>query len=453
MDSELDLRTLLRSALTYWRAILVAMLITGMVAALSTLLVARPARASADVLILPDSEQINLDPRYTSRDATLLTTSSLQRQALIALASSSTVEARVAEELINEGQLNTYIPGMLLSQISIEAQGDLVKVIAANEDSEIALRLATVWGQSYERLVSEVYSRDNGSNSQIDAQVTSARQHYEDAQKNLEQFLTTSNRVAVEQQILRVSGLLDSSRSSGTLLYTQYLTRVQELDLILADANVLREQSASGASSDLSNSLSVLALRARVAGGVTLPVQLRFDDPGTLASSEGATLRELDNLIAVLKDERERMLEASRKLAEDLAAGDESNAGLTPDVRESYERELTELTSQRETLNGQEAALIQQRDIALSSLELLLRKSDEERIAKTVSQVGVRVVSVGPIPPSSLVLRLAINMFLGLFVGLTVGGVYALIRALRQQRLSPKIQPGDISIDRPAPTL
>lgn len=452
MDSELDLRTLLRTALLYWRTLVVAVLIAAVAAVALVFVTPRPVRASADVLISPNSEQLTLDPRYTSRDATLLTTSSFQRQALISLASSAGIEARVAERLIAEGQLQAYIPGSLLDRISVVAQGDLVRIIVSDPDSQRALRLATLWGEAYEGLVSELYSRNNGSSNQLDVQIASARQRYDDSQKALEQFLAISDRVAVEQQILRVSGILDGSRGASTLLYTQYLTRVQELDLIIADAGILREQSANGSSSDLSSSLSVLALRARVAGGVELPVQLRFDDPSSLTSTEGATVRELDSLIDALIEEQSRLLERSLQLAQDIASGDESSAGLTPELRATYERTLAELSAQREQLNGTEIALTQQRDIALSSLELLRQKSDEEQIAKNVAQVDVRVVSVGSVPPTSLLFTLLINLSLGLIAGMVLGVIAALVRALRRPRRAASLQPGDFSADRPAPT-
>ncbi len=453
MDSELDLRTLLRTALTYWRILAVATLIAGLAALALTFVIKRPVRASADILISPNSEQITLDSRYSSRDATLLTTSSFQRQGLIALASSSTVEAQVAEQLIADGQLNAYVPGALQEKISVVAQGDLVRIIASDRDMDKAVALATAWSSTYERIVAESYSRSNAASSQIDSQVTGARQRYDAAQKALEDFLATSERVAVDQQILRVTGILEGSRASGTFLYTQYLTRVQELDLILADASALREQSASGSGSDLSDSLSVLALRARVAGGAVLPVQLRFDDPATLASAGRATLQELDSLISVLGDERERMLKRSHELAQSLAGGDESSVGLTPEARKGYERDLTTLISQRELLDGKEAALTQQRDVALSSLELLLRKSDEDQIARTVSQVEVRIVSVGPVAPVSLLLQLLINLTLGVAVGVAAGVILILFQSLRRLRRVAGLPSSDRPADRPAATL
>ena len=444
MEEEIDLRPYLIALLRRWPLIIGLAAGVGLILAALSFLSPRPIAATASVLIVPATSQIALDPRFPTRDATLLTNATFQRQALIGLATSSTLERRVAEQLPGANPA----PGALLGQISVSSEGDLMQIVASGATEADALALAETWASTYERLVAEVYSRDDAGLALIDQQLGEAQARYGEAQLQLEQFLSRSGAVQVEQQILSIEGLLNGSSEAGTALYTQYLTRIQELDLILSDARTMRAQVAEGQADGLANRLAVLTLRSRVAGG-ELPVQLQIADAAALALDGEDALAELDGLIVVLEEQRDRLGREASGLADAIAEGDTGTGGLSAAARQRYEEDLTALRSQLAQVQGEQKALEQSRDIALSSLEILQRKRDEQQIAQTTPLINVRYISATVNAAGSLLTRAVLQAAVGLLLGALAGMALALWLEIGRPRLA-KLSEGAPPADRPS---
>jgi capsular polysaccharide biosynthesis protein len=433
INEEFDLRPILRIIFAWWWVILlvaVGAALFGVVLRLIT-----PASARADVLITATISELRLDPRFTTRDATLLTNANFQRQALISLASSPALEQNVANELLAQGRINALpAPGELLAQIRVSNQGDLIVIIADNDNTVDAVTLAETWARAYERLVAEVYTRNSVGDALLTAQIAEAEQRYAAAQVAYERFLGQGALVQVEQQIKRVQELLDGARTAGTKLYNQYLLRAQELDLILSDAQALREQVTAGSGGGLAGGVALLTLRARAAGAELLPVQLSFADAESVARSNSAALADLEVLISAVETQRDALIAAAEGLAGTIAAEESGIRGLGDVERARYEAELAALLQRQEQLLGERASLVQSRDVAFASLEVLKRKADEQQIAQTTPQVSVRFVSA-TLQPLSL-LWIAVNAILGGMLGLVAGIGLVLIL----DRLRPRVR-------------
>lgn len=427
MEQEIDLRPLLRSLIVRWWLILGVAALIALTGVAIAFMAPRAASARADVLIISTTPQLNLDPRFTTRDATLLTNVTFQRQALISLATSAAVEQRVGEELVAQGRLNAApAPGALLDDIRVASQGDLIVITAESADPAEAVRLAETWARAYESLVAEVYTRDAAGDALLTTQISAAEERYQAAQTAYETFIGGGELVQVEQQVKRLQELLDAARLAGTTLHTEYLLRAQELDLIISDAQALREQVGAGAGDSLADGLAVLTLRARAAGGDLLPVQLNITDAG-VAQSSAATLDDIEVLISVVEEQRTALLAQAADLAAGLADPTGPIRGLGDAARTAYEADLAALQQRQEALIGERTRLAQSRDIALSSLEVLQRKADEQQIAQTTPQVAVRFVSATSQPPQSNLLSAAINAIIGGALGMLAGIALALL--------------------------
>lgn len=442
MEEEIDLRPYLMALFRRWPLILGLAAAVGVIVAVASYLSPRPITATASVLIVPATSQVALDPRFATRDATLLTNATFQRQALIGLATSTTLERRVAEQIAT-----TAAPGTLLRQVDVSAEGDLMQVVASGATEAEALALAEAWASTYERLVAEVYSRDNAGLALIDEQLAQAQARYGEAQSQLEQFLGRSAGVQVEQQIVSIEGLLNGSSEAATNLYTEYLARIQELDLILSDARTLRAQVAEGDTDGLANRLAVLALSSRVADG-TMPVELAITDGNALALDDQAALAELDGLVVVLEQQRDRLGRQAEATAEAIATGDTSAGVLSAAARERYEQELSALRSQLAQIQGEQQALEQSRSIALSSLEILQRKRDEQQIAETTPLINVRYISTSVDAAASMLIRFVLQTAVGLLAGALAGMALALWLEVGRPRLARLA--GSPPADRPA---
>lgn len=451
MEQEIDLRPYVRALLRRWRLFVSFALAFAIIGIILAVLLRSSSQADANVLILPSSSQISLDERFVTRDATLLTTPAFQRQALIGLATSSTLERRVADQL-PPPEDEPLKPGDLLKKIEVSSEGDLVQITARGETEADALELAEIWATTYERLVAEVYSRDAAGMALLDEQIEAARQRYDAAQAELEQFLGQDELLTTEHQINSISSLLGDSTSAETTLYSQYLSRTQELDLVLSDARTLRAQIQEGESDDLSNRLALFSLRARVVGG-QIPVEIRIDDPEVFGLKADLALAELDSLISVLEEQRGRLVSQAEQLAQGLATGEQSQVGLDPLTRRRYEQELTRLRQYREQLAGQQRQVEQRRNIAFNSLELLQSKRDEQQIAETAPLVAVRYISATTSPPSSLLFHVGLRGLIGLIFGSMLGFAITLWLEIIRPRWSSYSKPvSDRSADQPAVT-
>jgi capsular polysaccharide biosynthesis protein len=428
MEEELDLRPYVGAIARRWGLVLSIVCILAAVACIVALSVPRPNRAQADLFIVPRNPAVSLDPRFADRDATMFTNQIAQRQALISLGTSAALEARVAERLGSE-------PGTLLSQVSVLAPNDIVSITVSAPTQEEATTLAEAWAAEYQALVGELYSGADAQIKQIDADLDEALQQFDGVQAELDTFYADGELVRAEQQVLRLEGLLEGGAEAQVSLYTNYLTRTQELSLILEDARSLQAQYEAGNAADLSAAVAALAVRARVAGGEQLPVQLNFDSAEAFAQGQSVS-GDLERFVTVLEAERDRMIAEADALASDLAAGNTAAVGLPADARASYEEELAAAKGALARAEGQEQLLLQRRTQALTSLEVLQSRADELRIAQSQSQVSLRLVGVAPEEPRSLVASLLLSLVVATVAGLVIGVMIALALELLQRRRS-----------------
>lgn len=434
MEQEIDLRPYILAIVRRWRMIVLIMLAAALITGIFASLRPPTQAASATLMILATNSEMRFDQRFVTANDSPFTNPATQREALIALASSSTIEAQARANLPDD--LRTQLPdtGDFARRMNVQTSGDLLRITAKDADVQRANTLVETWAQAYVQTVNEIYSKDNTLVQGIETEIKAAQQRYDTAQQELETFIGSSRQVQVEQQIKGLEALLDGSREAGQALYTQYLSRTRELDLLVSDAQTLRQQIASGESNDLASGLAALALRARVAGGQPLPVDLRFDNPGALQQGEGASLSTLDRLIAVVQQRRNDLLQASQQLAQALATGTPSGSGLTPDLRTQYEQELTTLKQEQEQLRAQQSVLTQRRDIALESLSILGRKLDEQRIASGTNQAEVRLIGTTVDPLPSALARVLLPTAIAAVVATLLGTIAALGMELLRAR-------------------
>ncbi len=424
MEEEIDLRPYILALLRRWRFIVALTIVIAAVATLPLLLSKPGYTATADVLITNTRSQVTFDSRFVTSDQTQGT--SARQKALIALASSNSLEVAVQTTLPEDVVAVDYEPGDLLNSIDIAQQGDLLKISASADDQNKALVIAETWVQAYEQLANDIYGRDETLLANIQKQMTEAEERYDAAQQELEDFISTNDLVRLEQQVKSLEWLLDGSREANQTLYTEYLTRTQELDLILSDIQTLRQQVAEDQSASLSSSLAALALRARSVGIVGLPFDLQFTDPNALTQIESVTLADLDVLAAVVQQRQNELRAQAEALAAAIAGNETNIAGIDPTPRSTYEQQLAAARSGLEQLKARQNLLETRRNLAQESVSILQRKLDEQRIAQNTVETDVRVVGTTIDRPESLTSRIALRGAIGLFAGFFLSIIFVL---------------------------
>ncbi len=380
MEDEIDLKPYLRALLRRWWIIIGVA--AGLAVIVGVLAVIRtpPYTANSSLLIVPASAQVTLDSRFTSRDSMLFTTTVNQREALLGLARDATLEAKVAQALAI-----TYQPGELANRIAIDTDGDLVRITARAETSAEAERLATAWAQAYARFVAETYTRDTASLVLVEQQLAEAQQRYEEAQAALEAFIAQGEITTAEQEVRRLTDLVNNTRTAGTNRFADYLRRSNTLEQILRDARLLRERLASQTSDGAATADAIAALLLRIRNlsdqGSDRPI-LQIDS--SLANNTTVTVAELDRLIAALETEYRAVRNEAERLSE--VAPEE----LSPATTRLLVERLTAAQTRYEQLTARQRELTRNRDIAFNLVEVLLRRVDELRIADAAPQVSVR---------------------------------------------------------------
>lgn len=421
MEQELDLRPYVSALLRRWRLIISAALIFSALAMGLLLLQSRSVVAVADLLVAPTTPQVSLDERYTERDSLLVTNQVFQRQALINLATSTTLESQVAKEL----NITPYVPGALLERVTINSDSDLLRIRAAAPTDAEAITLADTWARSYARLVTEVYTNDALGEEQLVEELAEAGARFDAIQVELEQFYADGRIVSIEQQINNVNGVLDGSREASELLYSQYLTRTREVELLIQDAQAIQAQTVTGSTASVADVVASLALRARAVGGEQAPIQLQIGGEGLVSGGDTAT--ELERLIGALEELHARLTSESAQIAQAVATGDSSVVGLSPETTSGLIDELARLRGEQALLESRERLLEQRRDVALEALQLLQRKSNEQQIAQTTPTISVRFVSTTLSPPESMLSRLLMGIVGGFVVGAVLGATLVLV--------------------------
>ncbi|MFV9504569.1 MAG: hypothetical protein AB4911_08370 [Oscillochloridaceae bacterium umkhey_bin13] len=431
-DEEIDLRPWLRALLQRWKIVLGLALLGAGIFASVIWFQPRSSQASMTVLIAPNSAQITLDPRFVNRDATLLTNATFQRQALIGMATSHELVRRVA---IAQGHTkpSQELLEDLRGSIRTSAQGDLLQVIATASTDQAALALAELWGEQYVRLVHETYSRDRLLTSLMTEQLADAEARYREEQRALEIFLGQSRSFEIDFQQRTLQSLVDGSIEAEKSLYTRYLQMTQQLDLILQDTETLRKQVALSTSDELANALGLLALQSRANGAGNLPIDLSLEAARGLRT-EPVTVAEIDALVAIVREERDRLTVETAMIAERIAQGQPGPVTLDAATRDRYQTQLAALRREAEQVRAEERLLTQRRDTALSTVELLRRKLEEQRIAELTPQVSLRLLSVQTNPSPSILMTLVLSAGGGFVLGLSLGIIIALVTEVINRR-------------------
>jgi uncharacterized protein involved in exopolysaccharide biosynthesis len=448
MEQEIDLRPYLQALLRQWRVLLGVALVALVAAAGLTLAQPRISSATATVLIEPVSSQVVLDPRFTERDTAQVTNAVTRRQALIDLAESPVLEARVIAALGSD----EFEPGELLQKVTVGASSDLLELSVTDQDPAEAARLAELWGQEYERLVAELYAGSSFGAERIGSEIEAARSRHNEARRVYESFLSEGDLVRAEQEVRRLEGLLGATREAHQRLFTQQLSRTQELELLLIDARSLRAQVASGSTSGAADGLAALALRLRASGASELPVDLSVA-PEALVVSREQLLDDLERLAAAIESERDRLMLENARVAAAIAAGDNAAVGVNQPARVQFEAELSTASATLERLRAEQEVLSQTVALSLDTLAVLQAKSDEDAIGQATTNVQVRFLGTGPVAPPSLLTRLVLNSLLATVLAVLLATTGVVLReAMRQRRRDGSVRTTPPADGSPDPT-
>ena len=433
MDQEIDLRPYFLALVLRWRLIIICAISLAVIGGAASF-ASTTRSATSDIIIVPSSSQVTLDARFQTTGS-LATNPTAQRQGLINLASSRTLAEQVVKDLGD----TTLSADALYAQVKVVSTSDLLQITVSNPDPDLALRIAQAWGKAYETLVISVYGGSQFRTDLLTSEIDLAQQRYDQAQTTLEKFLVSSQSIKVQQQIANLNDLLSGSRASQQQLYADYLSRSHQIELILQDAQTLRDQVDTQGTSKFANSFASLMLRVRMVDGSSPVFRLTAADLASIETDPGNLSVNLDQLIKALAHRRDQLLAQSNEVANAITSGGMIATGLDAATRQRYIDQVADLNSTYEQLQAQQSTLTQKRDLARDALTLLQRKRAEMEVAQGSPQVEVRFIGAS-IAPLSRVTRALLYAGVAGVLGLLVGAVLALflgvvIPAVRQMSM------------------
>ncbi len=340
-------------------------------------------------------------------------------------------------------------PARFLEHVSCEESkdSDLIVITISLSDPQLASDVANAWGQAYAQQINQLYTGVRAQDVEnVKQQSVQTYQNYLNAQKELETYLASNPIPRLNQQIDLLQVQIDSYQNvleeTKSLVSSRELENRQQLldayyedlitlQLLLDDAQALKQQLALGGSSPAAafgDALALILLRSRAFADASTPFSLELQTP---LAAENITVSDVESLIQTLET---RIAETQAKVKELTATLlNPLKSELPEEASEEIQDRIEGLMATKQALEAELAAeeahlqdLERQRDLAWSTYETLAKKETELQIAVQSGSTEVRVASLSAPPSRPTGPRRLTNTVLAGAVGLMLGAGCAL---------------------------
>ena len=413
MNDEIDLRPIFQNLIKAWKIIIATILISALLAGIFKVVTTPPYEARATLLVVNKSTQLQPSTQIISNQPPL--TGRTAYDELEDLMKSELLMDRIETLLIDKGfNLQDF-------QFEVDRQNDttfLLKVCGAT--SIEAKEVAELYTQEAIRFIYESYTTDNSVILDTSRKLEEARERYQKAQIALEQFIERGEIEATSQEIRRISNAIEGVRAATLNRYNEYLSRMNQIDRMLRDAQLIRERITRG-DTDLSDSLSALLFRVQSTGVSGGPI-LQLDS--SVINGISVTTDDIDIVISSLEAEYGRL---QRDVAE--LSITKFDSFTTVNIENLYNQLFAEQV-RLEQLNRQQIELTRERDTAYSLYDTLLRRIDELKLEELSRPITIRHLGTTVDKEPSNVSKSIPFVGLGALVGLIVSVSLVIARSI-----------------------
>lgn len=413
MNDEIDLRPIFQNIIKAWKIIIATILTSALLVGIFKVVTTPPYEARATLLLVNRNTQLQPSTQIISNQTPL--TGRTAYDGLEDLMKGELLMDRIEPLLIDKGfTLQDF-------QFEVDRQNDttfLLKVYGATSIG--AKEVAELYAQEVIRFIYESYATDDSAISDTLRKLEEARERYQKAQTALEQFIERGEIEATSQEIRRISNAIEGVRAATLNRYNEYLSRMNQIDRMLRDAQLIRERMTRG-DTDLSDSLSALLFRVQstgVSGGPILQL-----DPSVI-NSISVTTDDIDIVISSLEAEYSRL---QRDLAE--LSVTKFDSFTTVNIENLYNQLFAEQI-RLEQLNRQQIELTRERDTAYSLYDTLLRRIDELKLEELSRPITIRHLGTTVDKEPSNVSKSIPFVGLGALVGLIVSVSLVIARSI-----------------------
>jgi capsular polysaccharide biosynthesis protein len=413
MNDEIDLRPIFQNIIKAWKIIIATILTSALLVGIFKVVTTPPYEARATLLVVNKSTQLQPSTQIISNQTPL--TGRTAYDGLEDLMKGELLMDRIEPLLIDKGfTLQDF-------QFEVDRQNDttfLLKVYGATSIG--AKEVAELYAQEVIRFIYESYATDDSAISDTLRKLEEARERYQKAQTALEQFIERGEIEATSQEIRRISNAIEGVRAATLNRYNEYLSRMNQIDRMLRDAQLIRERMTRG-DTDLSDSLSTLLFRVQSTGVSGGPI-LQLDS--SVINGISVTTDDIDIVISSLEAEYSRL---QRDLAE--LSITKFDSFTTVNIENLYNQLFAEQI-RLEQLNRQQIELTRERDTAYSLYDTLLRRIDELKLEELSRPITIRHLGTTVDKEPSNVSKSIPFVGLGALVGLIVSVSLVIARSI-----------------------
>lgn len=431
-EAEIDLRPLAAALLKgWWRILAAAVLCAALVVALG-LNAPRQYSSSAALLLTRSRSVLELAEQFPTINENIDSRSRLD--ALNSIATSDSVATQVISEVGDQLPEDYRIRSDLRSAVEITNKGDTILITARMEEAEAARAVASAWARHAVRAINQAY---NGAQplEQIDSQLSTVQQSYQQAQKDLESFLETSPIALLETEISQAQEALRLISVEQIRQIQLYENRRQSVQSLGLQARALLAQLEAGSRSQagaVGDALAVTLARANLLGAIPVngqassPFQIQIGVQSETAIDLAQASSDLRLLVEQADAEVKQLDGEIQTLYAQLA--EQQNSG---EIQAAAER-LNSLKTRLEAAGSQENELKSRRDLSWQAYQALVEKSAELRNTAQVNDyVSLAADAVLPDEPDRR--GLLVTAALGALVGAVLGSFWSLYPLLRKQ--------------------
>lgn len=253
----LDIGKYVLVLVNWWREILLFGVIGGLLTTGVTFLyrtITPPVfEASATAVIARTVSNVSLDDRFeTFSDESILNRNSnieaARRASLVGLVDSPAIAAEVILQLGDTLAPTKRIPGVLLESVNARSvpgpdsrtPSELIRITARADSPDLAANIANAWVESYVDSVNSIYGQvPDNMLARIEEELGEVSQAFEEAQKDLEEFIATSQVGALNRKIEANLAMLTEltggqSNASAAVITADLETRLKLFEQLVA---------------------------------------------------------------------------------------------------------------------------------------------------------------------------------------------------------------------------
>jgi uncharacterized protein involved in exopolysaccharide biosynthesis len=419
-ENEIDLRPyILALVRNWWRIGLIAILAAAVTIGLS-LLQSKNYVATATILLTRSQASLRLAEQFPTIQENIYDSSS-RMNALLTIAQSDAISFATLNSVAEMLPADEREMEAIKDRVEVANNGDSILISASAETPELAAEIANSWARQAVIAINQAYGGDQPL-AEIQSQLSSAKQDYEDAQRALEAFTQNSQITLLEKKLDEANNLLSEAVNDRAWQISYYYNRKQSMQDLKVKAEALKQQLSSGnrsSAGSIGDSIALLNLHSNAFGigeasnaralwlGQTSDKIIPDNTPSMTYDLQLAELSSLNDTPSSYADDLDHIIQrADAEVSKAENALNNLNQNLfqreAGGVIEATAAQIQELQTQLENEQAGQRELASARDLTWEAYQALVQKVTEiKNSSQTSNQVTLASLAVPPQKPAS----------------------------------------------------